>query len=135
MTLAVLRRAVTAAAVGCWQSVREWFEHWCFGPDADNDTYETLLLENTIIKIGGLLQIGFGEAGRDIIRKNMAGGNGVLQPLLRGSRVDAVFGFCDVRQFTDVTECLQVRREEEGCVGNLDNRLLASCLAPPLLLF
>jgi hypothetical protein len=62
-----------------------------FGTPAedDSDTYETLLLETTIVKIGGLLQIGFGEAGREIIRKNIRD-NGILQPINRGLRVDAV---------------------------------------------
>jgi hypothetical protein len=33
--------------------------------------YETQILESTIIKIGALLAIGFGEAGSEIIAKNM----------------------------------------------------------------
>lgn len=34
-------------------------------------TYETYILESTIIKIGALLALGFGEAGSEIIAKNM----------------------------------------------------------------
>ena len=34
-------------------------------------TYETAILEQTIIKIGTLLALGFGEAGSAIIAKNM----------------------------------------------------------------
>jgi class 3 adenylate cyclase len=68
-------------------------------------SYETAKLENAMIKIGGLLQVGFGEAGADIIAKNM--GTGKLDPLIPGKRVDAIFGFCDIRRFTDATECLQ----------------------------
>ena len=72
-------------------------------------SYETALLENTMLRIGGLLQVGFGEAGGRIIRKNMAtaGAGGELNPLLPGSKVDAIFGFCDIRNFTAATECLQ----------------------------
>ena len=70
-------------------------------------SYETAQLENAMIKIGGLVQVGFGEAGADIIAKNMGQGKGKLNPLVRGRRVDAIFGFCDIRQFTDATECLQ----------------------------
>ena len=33
--------------------------------------FETKLLESTLAKIGGLLQIGFGEAGTEIIRQNI----------------------------------------------------------------
>ena len=68
--------------------------------------YETVLLEDTLSKIGALLQVGFGEAGAEIIGKNMQGG-GDLDPMIPGKKVTAIFGFCDIRQFTDTTECLQ----------------------------
>jgi len=38
----------------------------------DLNTNETLLIENAITKIGVLLALGFGEAGSEIIAKNMA---------------------------------------------------------------
>jgi len=60
-----------------------------------------------MVKIGGLLQVGFGEAGGEIISKNMRLGQGKLDPLIKGTKIDAVFGFCDIRRFTDATECLQ----------------------------
>jgi len=37
----------------------------------DAAQFETALLEDTIMKIGVLLAIGFGEAGGDIIAANM----------------------------------------------------------------
>ena len=37
--------------------------------------YETDQLESTIIKLGALLALGFGEAGSEIIAKNIAQGN------------------------------------------------------------
>lgn len=37
-----------------------------------DETYETSILEKTIIKIGALLALGFGEAGSEIIVQNMA---------------------------------------------------------------
>lgn len=55
-------------------------------------------MEDTIIKIGVLLAIGFGEAGGDIIAANMQKG-GDVDPLLRGNKVYAIFGFCDIRNF------------------------------------
>ncbi len=36
---------------------------------------ETQLIQNSIVKIGMLLVLGFGEAGSEIIAKNMAKGN------------------------------------------------------------
>ena len=38
---------------------------------------ETVMLEQTLIKIGGLLALGFGEAGSSIIAKNMSGGEDI----------------------------------------------------------
>ncbi|CAD7955057.1 unnamed protein product [Amoebophrya sp. A120] len=68
---------------------------------------ETTMLENTILKIGGLLQVGFGEAGAQIIGKNMSSGDGELNIMMPGSKVESIFGFVDIRQFTDTTECLE----------------------------
>ena len=67
--------------------------------------YETILLEKTIVKIGGLLQIGFGAAGSAIIGKNMKAG--ALNPMVPGKMITSIYGFCDIRNFTDTTECLQ----------------------------
>ena len=68
--------------------------------------YETIILEQTIIKIGALLAIGFGEAGSNIIAENMEK-SGEVNPMLPGKKCVAFFGFCDIRQFTDTTEILQ----------------------------
>ena len=64
------------------------------------------MLEQTLIKIGGLLALGFGEAGSNIIAKNMSGGEDI-NPMLPGQKVICIFGFCDIRNFTDATEELQ----------------------------
>jgi class 3 adenylate cyclase len=34
-------------------------------------------------------------------------GNGDVNPMLPGQKVIAIFGFCDIRNFTDATEVLQ----------------------------
>lgn len=67
---------------------------------------ETVVLEQTIVKIGALLALGFGEAGSRIIADNMAAG-GDVNPMLPGQKIIAIFGFCDIRNFTDATEVLQ----------------------------
>ncbi len=69
--------------------------------------YETILLEQTLERIGQLLQVGFGAAGAEIIGKNMNTVNGKLNPMIAGKIITAIYGFCDIRQFTDTTECLQ----------------------------
>lgn len=68
--------------------------------------YETVVLEKLIIKIGALLALGFGEAGSEIIAANMKKG-GEVDPMLAGKKMMAIFGFCDIRNFTDATEVLQ----------------------------
>ena len=72
----------------------------------DDSQMETRLLENSIAKICGLLAVGFGEAGSEIIAANIRRG-GEIDPMIPGKKVVAIFGFCDIRQFTDTTEVLQ----------------------------
>lgn len=68
---------------------------------------ETAVLEQTIIKIGALLALGFGEAGSEIIATNMQKGGGEVEPMVPGRKTYCIFGFCDIRNFTDATEVLQ----------------------------
>ena len=75
--------------------------------EARKEGYETALLEQTLERIGQLLQVGFGAAGAEIIGKNMNTGSGKLNPMIPGKKITAIYGFCDIRQFTDTTECLQ----------------------------
>ena len=70
------------------------------------DSHETGVIQEAMAKISGLLQIGFGEAGAKIIAHNLAE-EGELNPMVPGQRIEAVYGFCDIRNFTDATECLQ----------------------------
>ena len=68
--------------------------------------YEPAVLEKIIVKIGTLLAIGFGEAGSDIIAINMKR-SGTVDPMMEGVKIVAIFGFCDIRHFSDVTEVLK----------------------------
>merc|ERR1719440_2525082 len=73
-----------------------------------SEPMETVVLEKTITKIGSLLALGFGEAGAEIIGQNMRGPNtSALNAMIPGRKVEAIFGFCDIRHFTDATEVLQ----------------------------
>lgn len=58
------------------------------------------------MKIGTLLAIGFGEAGTDLIAKNIES-YGSLNVMMPGKKVICIFGFCDIRNFTDATEVLE----------------------------
>lgn len=64
---------------------------------------------STILRIGSLMKVGFGSAGVEIIRKNLERGRSqnMLTFSSQGSTVSCIFVFCDIRNFTDATECLQ----------------------------
>lgn len=70
---------------------------------------ETSFLMSTILRIGSLMKVGFGSAGVEIIRNNLQKGQNKNMLMLssEGSSVSCIFLFCDIRQFTDATECLQ----------------------------
>lgn len=72
----------------------------------EQSRYEPAVLEKVIMKIGALLAIGFGEAGSDIIATNIRN-SGAIDPMLPGVKVFAIFGFCDIRYFAEVTEYLK----------------------------
>ena len=69
---------------------------------------ETEILENTISKIGALLALSLGDAGAEIISQNIKEDlSGNVNPMIPGKKVCAIYGFCDVRNFTGLTEILQ----------------------------
>ena len=73
-----------------------------------NGPLETNLLEKTVTKICGLLALGFGEAGAEIISTVLKEGvEADMNPMIPGKKIMAIYGFCDIRNFTDTTEVLQ----------------------------
>lgn len=72
----------------------------------ENQILETEILEQTIVKIGALLALGYGEAGSQIIAKNIKSSGGI-NPIIPGQKIMGIYGFCDIRNFTDATEVLQ----------------------------
>lgn len=80
----------------------------CCGKKHDKSSLETTVLEKTITKIGALMALGFGEAGSKIIVSNMSNKNSTeIDPMIKGKKVMAIYGFCDIRNFTDTTEVLE----------------------------
>ncbi len=59
-----------------------------------------------IVKIGSLLAVGFGEAGTELMAKNIES-YGTLNVMMPGKKVMCIYGFCDIRNFTDATEVLE----------------------------
>ena len=72
----------------------------------EEENYEVSVIKAAIIKISALLAISFGEAGGEIIKKNITSGQD-LNPRLKGKKKTAIFGFCDIRQFEDLNLALE----------------------------
>lgn len=71
---------------------------------------ETVILEKTIIKLGSLLALGFGEAGANIIAHNMSGGDTAgVNVMVTGTHVDCIVGVVRVGHFSVATEVLQAK--------------------------
>merc|ERR1740130_2657819 len=70
-----------------------------------HEPMETVILEKTIIKLGGLLALGFGEAGAEIIGHNMGASAGV-DAMVSGHRVEVICGFCSISDFLVVNQVL-----------------------------
>lgn len=64
------------------------------------------ILEETIGKIGSLLQMGYGELGSSVIQ-NFMSEDGNLDLMKAGESSQFIFGVVWLRAFTDVTECLK----------------------------
>lgn len=94
-----------------WNNCRRCYTRCCAKREEESsapEPMETVVLEKTIIKIGSLLALGFGEAGAGIIAQNMKGGeSSALNTMMAGRKVEAIFGLCNVRNFTEATEALQ----------------------------
>jgi len=88
--------------LGSTEATREEYE-----VDAPTGSdYETKMLEDTLSKIGRLLQVGFGAAGTEIIAKNM-GGAGDLDVMIPGKKITSVFGFGIIEHFTETCSILE----------------------------
>jgi len=78
------------------------------GRSSDGENLETDKVLNSLFKIGHLLKVALGEAGLAIISANLGSdASDDFEPMIPGRKMLAAFGFCDIRQFTDTTECLE----------------------------
>lgn len=68
---------------------------------------ETVVLEKTIIKLGSLLALGFGEAGANIIGHNMKGADSGVNAMVPGTRVECIIGITRIQNFSIATTVLQ----------------------------
>ena len=70
--------------------------------------YEIKTLQFAILRISALIAIGFGEAGGEILKENINSEHG-LNPMIPGKKIQSVFGFCFIKNFTEINEVLQER--------------------------
>ena len=70
------------------------------------NSYEVKVIMNAIIKISALLAMSVGEAGGQIIHKNLSS---TLELHLhsRGKKKTAIFGFCNIRNFEEINLALE----------------------------
>jgi hypothetical protein len=69
---------------------------------------EIEMIEESLFKISKLLMLCYGEAGATIVSKMIQSDSAFLDfSEERGNKVKAIFGFCDIRNFTEATEVFQ----------------------------
>lgn len=69
---------------------------------------KTQMLEQTIFKIGTLLQKGYGELGAKVVAGIINNsGEEFIDLMEQGSRMQVIFSVCRIKQFTETTESLQ----------------------------
>ena len=70
------------------------------------NSYEVKAIMNAIIKISALLAMSVGEAGGEIIHKNLSSYYG-LHFHAKGKKKKAIFGFCNIRNFEEINIALE----------------------------
>lgn len=66
------------------------------------------MIDDSLFKISKLLMLCYGEAGASVVSKMINSDSPFLNfNEERGNKVLAIFGFCDIRNFTDATEVFQ----------------------------
>lgn len=77
-----------------------------YSENNEKEMNETLVIEKAINKISELLILGFGQAGCKIITHFLFDPDKDFDQIIPGEKIYAIFGFCDIRNFTDATEIL-----------------------------
>jgi len=67
--------------------------------------YETDQLYVSLSKIAKLLQVGFGEAGNNLVAENLKKGD-TVDPMVPGKKLLGAYGFCIIDDYEEVLECL-----------------------------
>ena len=84
----------------------------------------TGILEDTIFRISNLLQTSFGEAGADIVSKNIMSGEGELNLMRPGNKFTVIIGVIRIENFPKISEVLQ---EEAVIFLNVLSNIVHTC--------
>lgn len=68
--------------------------------------YEVNVIKDAIIKISALLAIGFGEAGGEMLKRNLSSTHELI-PRMKGKKKSAIFMFCNIRDFDKINLALE----------------------------
>ena len=74
--------------------------------DKKNVKYEMKVIESTLIRLSGLISVGYGEAGGAIIKQFIKGDEG-FDPMSSGNIIEAIFGFCFIHDFSEISEVFE----------------------------
>jgi hypothetical protein len=71
-----------------------------------NKNIETIILDKTIMKIGSLVAMGFGEAGSQIMEKNLLDNAGEVNPMSPGEKIIGLFAHLDIFKSHKVSKAM-----------------------------
>ncbi len=74
--------------------------------DKENYNSDIAVIDETIQKIAYLLVLGFGEAGNSLLSKVLYTNDFEFDFVSEAHTIYGIYGFCDIRNFTDATEIL-----------------------------
>ena len=92
--------------------------------DKDSVSHEIKIIQSAIIRISALMAIGFGEAGGEILKENISSSD-VVNPMLPGKKINAIFGFCFIHNFSEINEAFQ---EKTMIFVNQISDIVHSCI-------
>ena len=92
--------------------------------DKESVSHEIRIIQNSIIRISALIAISFGEAGGEILKENIQSSEG-LNPMLSGEKIQAIFGFCFIHNFSEINEVFQ---EKTMIFVNQISNIVHSCV-------
>lgn len=104
------RRTIAKQNQNSMKALQERVQNCNYSAKSSHEAMETVVLEKTIIKLGSLLALGFGEAGASIIGQNLACSDSAgVNVMIAGKKVESIVCKARINDFSTATEVLQGR--------------------------